>query len=365
MFETRIKSLQDNLAGHEIEALLVTSAYNIAFLSGIHAFSVEEREARILVTGQSIFLFTDARYMEMVKDKSPFVKLVEISSENSFSEQLEDILEKENVKSLGFEEENITYKEISDLEEKINVSEFIPTVEIVENIRSTKDNNEVEMIKKACSLSDLGFEYILKQLKPGVTEIEIKAKLENFIRENGGEISFPSIVAFGKNSAIPHHLSSNYKLQTSEIILLDFGAKIGGYASDMTRTVFIENPNEQQKNMYNAVKEAQEVAIDYLKTHMDEGFETKKAAELANSHLKAVGFDKIPHGLGHGVGLQVHELPSLSPYSDKKLIPGMVITIEPGVYIPSLGGVRIEDTALVTTDGIKLLTNSPKDLTIL
>lgn len=365
MFETRINIVQENLSTHEIDALLITSPYNIAYLSGIHAFSIEEREARILVTRQNIYLFTDARYTEMVKNNSPFIKLLEISSENTFSKQLKEILEQENVKNLGFEEENITYKEISDLEEKIEAIEFIPTGEIVENIRSTKDNKEVEMIKKACSLSDLGFEFILKHLMPGVTEIEIKKKLENYIREMGGEISFPSIVAFGKNSAIPHHLSSNSKLQTSDFILLDFGAKVDGYCSDMTRTVFIGKANEQQKNMYNAVKEAQEVAIDFLKTHTDKNFETKKAAELANSHLNALGFDNTPHGLGHGVGLQVHESPTLSPYSDEKLIPGMIITIEPGVYIPSLGGVRIEDTALITTDGTKLLTNSPKDLLII
>lgn len=362
MFETRIKCLQDLLSDHEIDALLITSTYNIAYLTGILAFSIEEREARILVSKDNVYLFTDARYTEMVKDSSPFVRLLEINAENPFSKSLETITNNEKIKNLGFEEENITYKEISLLEEKFKQVEFVPTERIVESVRATKDSKEVESVRKACQLSDEAFDFIIKHLKPGQTELQIKVKLENFIRENGGEISFPSIVAFGSNSAIPHHLSSNSQLLTNDIVLLDFGAKINGYCSDMTRTVFVGKPTDQQGKIYNAVKEAQEVAIESLKSHMKEDFEAKRPAELANSHLKTLGFPNVPHGLGHGVGLQVHEEPSLSPYSEGKLIPGMIITIEPGVYIPGKCGVRIEDTALVTTEGIELLTLSSKNI---
>lgn len=365
MFDLRIKSLQDSLSSHEIDALLITSPYNIAFLTGIHAFSIEEREARILVTKSNIYLFTDARYTGMVKEMSPFVDLREVKHTNPLSQQLKEIFKNENIKQLGFEEENITYGEVADLEEKFDETEFIPTIEIVEDLRTSKDNNEVESIRKACALTDKAFVHILKLLKPGVTELEIKAKLESFIRENGGSIAFESIVAFGKNSAIPHHLSTDIRLQKLDIILIDFGAKVNGYCSDMTRSVFLGEPYAEQKKIYNGVLKAQEIAIDYLNTHMSEGFELKKAHELANNHLHSLGFSDIPHSLGHGVGLQVHEGPTVSPFSEIHLTTGMIITIEPGVYIEGLGGVRIEDTALITPQGLEILTNSDKKLIIL
>jgi len=364
MFETRIKTLQNSLAEQEIDGLLITSNYNIAYLANIQAFSIEEREARILVTKQNCYLFTDARYTKMVTEKTPFVTLCEIVNSNPLSKQLKEIFKQEKIKELGFEEENISYKEVSDLEEKLHGVEFIPTQDIVEELREIKDIDEIENIKQACALTDKGFEFILKFLKPGVTELEIKAKLENFIRLQNTQISFESIIAFGKNAAIPHHQSSNSKLQTSDLVLLDFGAKVDGYCSDMTRTVFISEPNGEFQKMYNATKEAQEIALDYLKTHTKEGFEIKKAAELANNYLKAEGFKSVPHGLGHGVGLQVHENPHISPFSEEKLKPGMIVTVEPGVYIPNLGVVRIEDTVLITPNGIELLTKSPKGLTV-
>lgn len=365
MFETRIKKVQEMLGDFEIDALLITSSYNIAYLSGIQAFSIEEREARILVTKQNCYLFTDARYTEMVREKAPFVTLCEIVNSNPLSKQLKEIFKKEKIKQLGFEEENISYKEVSNLEEKLHGVELIPTQDIVEELREIKYDDEINSIRKACKLSDKAYSHVLKNIRMNMTEKEVMFELENFIRFHGGEISFPSIVAFGKNAAIPHHLSSDFRLQKSEIILLDFGAKVDGYCSDMTRTVFISEPNEEMKKMYNATKEAQEIAINYLKTHMKDDFETKKVSILANNHLKIKGFKSVPHGLGHGVGLQVHENPHVSPYSEEKLKPGMIVTVEPGVYVPKLGGVRIEDTVLITKDGIELLTKSSKELIVI
>jgi len=365
MFESRIKQLQAELANFDVEALLITSPYNIAYLTGIHAFSIEEREARILVTKLDAMLFTDARYTQMVKDIAPFITLVEISAQNSFVTAATDYLKSNIIKTMGFEEDNISYKEIADIEEKTNSTDLTPTFDIVEGLREVKDNREIESIRKACALSDKAFEYIRQEIKPGETELEVKTKLENYMRNNGGKLSFDSIVAFGKNSAIPHHMSNGTVLSQNDIVLLDFGAKVDGYCSDMTRTIFVGQPSEQLTRIYTATKEAQEVAMDCLKTHMKEDFESKKPAELANSHLKALGFSDIPHGLGHGVGLQVHENPSLSSLTDDKLTPGMIVTVEPGVYVVNAGGVRIEDTILITMDGIESLTNSPKEMTVI
>lgn len=362
MFENRIQNLQNLLTKQSIDALLVTSPYNISYLTGIFAFSIEEREARILVTKQNIYLFTDARYTEMVKDKAPFATLLEISSKNSFIKLLKQTIDKEKIKSLYFEEENITYKEIADIEEGLENIQLIPDSDIVESLREIKDSNEIEKIKKACRLTDDAFDFILKFLKPEVSELEIKSKLENFIRRNGGELSFESIVAFGKNSSIPHHLSGNTNLKTNDIILMDFGAKFEGYCSDCTRMAFLGKPTSQFEKMYMATKDAQQKALDHLSQFQKKDFKPDEIAIMANNILKKHGFSDIPHGLGHGVGLQVHENPRLSPFSRGKLKANMVITIEPGVYIPNFGGVRIEDTVLISKNGIEILTKSPKKL---
>lgn len=365
MFENRIKQLQESLPKSEIDALIITSPYNISYLTGIHAFSIEEREARILVTKDTIILFTDARYSEMVKASCPFVTLHMVNSSAPFPKSLSEFIKNLGIKNLGFEEDNITYKEISDIEEVVSVEDMIPTTEIVEQLREIKDNTEIQEVAKACSVSDKGFEFILQKIKIGVTELQIKMELENFMRDGGDKISFESIVAFGKNSALPHHMSNDTVLHHGDIVLLDFGAKVNGYCSDMTRTVIFGQPSDQVTKMFTATKGAQEIAVDYLKTHMKEGFELKKSAVLANGHLKTMGFEDIPHGLGHGVGLQVHENPTLSPFTDDVLQPGMIVTVEPGIYIPGVGGIRIEDTFIVTVDGIKYLTNSSKDLIVI
>jgi Xaa-Pro aminopeptidase len=365
MFEIRIKSLQEELFKQKLESLLLTSVYNISYLTGIRAFSVEEREAIVLVTKHNIYLFTDARYSEIVKNNATFVELIEISYKASFLKTLSQILKKENIQSMGFEEENITYSEACDIEENIDDLELIPTNDTVEKLRETKDEAEIEKIKKACQITDEAFDFILKFLKPELTELEIKIKLENFIRSKGAGLAFESIVAFGKNSAIPHHLSTNYKLKTKDLILLDFGAKFDGYCSDCTRTVFLGKPPTQFEKMYTATKETQQKSLDYLSDFHKGGFQTKKVAIAANKMLKKHGFSDIPHGLGHGVGLQVHEEPRLSPFSEEKLKTNMIVTIEPGVYIPNFGGVRIEDTVLITEKGIEILTKSTKELVIL
>lgn len=365
MFAIRLKKLQYELKKQNIEALLITSSYNIAYITNVFAFSNEEREARILVTKKNIYLFTDARYTEMVKKIALFVTLFEISSKNSFIKLLKQTLNKEKVKDLYFEEENITYKETTDIEEELENTELIPTNDIVEKLREIKDEIEIEKIKKACNLTDLAFEFILKFLKPGVSELEIKNRLENFIRSKSGNLSFESIVAFGVNSTIPHHLSSNYELRTNNPILLDFGAKVDNYTSDMTRTVFLGRPSSRFEKIYKETLRAQEIAINYLKNYEEKDFKAKNVQKLANDSLKSSGFSPIPHAVGHGVGLHVHEEPVISPFSENRLKSGMVITIEPGVYVPNFGGVRIEDTILLKPGGIEILTKSSKKLIVI
>lgn len=365
MFESRIARLYSLLEKDSIQALLISSPYNISYLTGIRAFSIEEREAWILATKGSIYLFTDARYAEMVTKDAPFVTLIETSADNPFLTNLLKILKKHSIKELDFEEENISYKEAADLEEKLQNIELIPSGDLIEDLRMIKDEKEIESIRRACELSDKGFDYIIKHIKPGLSELEVKVTLENYIRSEGGELSFESIIAFGKNAAVPHHLSDNTKLKTDEVILLDFGAKVNGYCSDMTRCVFLNKPSAELEKIYTATLESQELALEELKDHSNPDFKPNLLQENASSHLRTYGFPSIPHGLGHGVGLQVHESPRLSPFSEDTFLPGVVVTVEPGVYIPNLAGVRIEDTVLLTNSGIEILTKSPKKLTIL
>lgn len=365
MFESRIKKAQNSLGTNEIDALLITSVYNIAYLTGIFAFSIEEREARILITKSGHYLFTDARYTEMVKNQAPHIELIEINSNNPFLKSLKKILTKDKVHSLGFEEEHISYKEAADLEEKLDNIDFIPTQDIIEGFREVKDVLEIESVKKACALTDLAFSYILKEIRPGLTELEVKIKLENFILSKGEKLAFESIVAFGKNAAIPHHLSTNYPLQPNTCILLDFGAKVSGYCSDMTRTVFIGQPDSKFVAMYEATKKSQEIGLETAINHIKNSFQGKHIHENANRHIVDNNFPPIPHAIGHGVGLQVHELPWVSPYSDEKFPIGSVITVEPGIYIPGFAGVRIEDTVLITKTGAEVLTKSSKELIVL
>lgn len=365
MFESRIARLYSLLKKDSIQALLITSPYNISYLTGIRAFSIEEREAWMLATDNAIYLFTDARYTEMVKKDAPFVTLVAVSATNPLSKNLVAILKKHRVNELDFEEEHISYKEVADLEEKIENVDLIPSIDLIEDLRMIKDKNEIENIRKACELSDKGFAYIIQHIKEGMSELEVKILLENYIRGEGGELSFESIIAFGTNAAVPHHLSDTTKLAPEQIILLDFGAKVNGYCSDMTRCVFLKNPSDEVEKIYKATLESQELALEELKNHTDKNFKPSLLQENASSHLRTYGFPSIPHGLGHGVGLQVHESPRLSPFSEDIFSPGVIVTVEPGVYLPEITGVRIEDTVLLTNGGIEILTQSPKKLTVL
>jgi Xaa-Pro aminopeptidase len=215
----------------------------------------------------------------------------------------------------------------------------------------------------------LVFDYILNELKIGVTEIEVAKKIEIFMLLHGASISFAPIVAFGKNSSSPHHVASDRKLNKNEIVLLDFGVKLNGYCSDMTRTVFFGKANDEQKEIYQAVSDSQLSAINYF-NHQSSIINLQSKIRIDASELDKVARQQIevndflpfPHSLGHGIGLEVHEKPSLSPNSENELKDGMVFSIEPGIYLPDFGGVRIEDLFCVRNGKLEQLTRSSKKL---
>lgn len=229
-----------------------------------------------------------------------------------------------------------------------------------------KNPSEISNIEKACKLTDKAFNYILNKIRQGISEKELAFKIEFFIKKNGADIAFPSIVAFGKNSAFPHHVpTNNSKLIThNSIILLDFGAKVDNYCSDMTRTVFFGKPTTEQKLMHQTVLEAQKQAIDYLKSSIinHKSISAKDVDETSRKYIISKGYRTIPHSVGHGIGLEVHEPPHLSPKSKDILKPGMVFTIEPGIYIKGSGGVRIEDVIVLKNNGLSFLSKSSREL---
>jgi len=349
----RIKNIKKNLKGN-FDALLVSSLPNIIFLTGFDGFSSEEREAYLLITKRKNYILTDARYSEVVNKLSGF-ELAEISSNRHFAQALKEIVLKEKINKLAIDEDNLKVSEV--LKIKIAVK-ICPDESLIEKMRAVKDENEIESIKKACNLGDKTFEYILTQIKSGITEKTLAKKIEIFILKNNAAVSFRPIVAFSKNSSSPHHVAGNKKLEKNEIVLLDFGVKIENYCSDMTRTVFFGKANNTQKKLYQTVLEAQTKAIEYLKSSINASSVDKTARE----HIESQGYPTIPHSLGHGIGLEVHEKPSLSPKSKDELSIGMVFSIEPGIYIPGFGGVRIEDLVFLGKNGPKIMTRANREL---
>ncbi len=366
MFKRRIENLRKKLLKEKLDAVLVSSVSNIIYLSGFTNFSKNEREAYIFVGRDFAYIITDARYTEAVKEKVPHLTLFERSHEKP----TKDLLKKhqKEIKKLGIEEDDLTVAEYKVFSKHFKTKHFEAS-----HLRSIKTAEEIKKIEKACKIGDLAFEHILKKLKVGITEKEIVGELENFIKNKGAEFSFSPIVAFGKNSAVPHHQTGDAVLGPESssgleglIVLLDFGVKFENYCSDMTRTVFFGQPTKEQKKIYGTVLEAQQKAVDYINTAIEAGKPVKAtwADQAARDCIISQGYQSIPHSLGHGVGLEIHEYPSLSPKSKTILKEGMVFSIEPGIYIPNFGGVRIEDLFVIERTGLRKLTSAPVEIKI-
>ncbi|MDP3987712.1 MAG: M24 family metallopeptidase [Candidatus Levybacteria bacterium] len=243
--------------------------------------------------------------------------------------------------------------------------------------KSIKTSKEIRLIGKACKLTDNTFDYILKEIKEKISEKELALKIIRFVRIKRGMLAFKPIVSFGQNSAEIHHKPTDKKLRKGQIIMLDFGAKIDRYCSDMTRTIFFGKATDKQKRIYQTVLEAQKQAIKFIANHYDNTYHhsekpelsAKEVDKIARDFIISCGFPTIPHSLGHGIGKKVHEGFRLSPKRENKLLPGMAFTIEPGIYLKNYGGVRIEDTFVLEKNGLprrkaglRQLTNSTKKL---
>jgi Xaa-Pro aminopeptidase len=353
-----------NISG--FDAVLISSVANITYLTGFSNFSIEEREAYLILVGDKKYIITDPRYSEAVKKQVKDFELLVISQQVPISEHLKSLAKKHKIFTLGIEEHDLRVGEAMIF--KKHFKRLKPYN--LNETRSVKKVEEIKKIKKASQIGDKTYEYILKQLKVGVTEKEIAHKLEWFFKSQGAEKSFDPIVAFGKNSSVPHHQTGNTKLgeKKGQLILLDFGVKYKNYCSDMTRTIFWGEPDKKKVEIYNAVKEAQENCLNYINKQIKVENGILKGIDvhnIASDFLESKGYPRLPHGLGHGIGLNVHEKPGLSARSKDILSPGMVFSIEPGIYLEGFGGVRIEDLFLLTEKGLVNLTRSSKILTTL
>ncbi|RKD34579.1 M24 family metallopeptidase [Thermohalobacter berrensis] len=349
----RIKKIRDKFEELNIDSVIVFKPENRRYLSGFTGTT-----GFVIITENKNIFATDFRYTEQANKQCDGYEIKKISKDY----KLYDILRELGVKKLGVEDDFATYQFINKLKEELTDIELIPLKGTITKIRMIKDNEEIKLIEKAAELTDKAYEYILKTIKTGMTEKEVALELEFFMRKNGAEgPSFDFIVASGYRSSMPHGVASEKVIEEGDFVTIDMGCKYKGYCSDMTRTFVMGKASEKQKEIYEIVLKAQQEALKSIKPGLT-GLEIDK---IARDIITNNGYgERFGHGLGHGVGLEVHELPTLSQHEmgKIKLQPGMIITDEPGIYIPNFGGVRIEDLVLVTEDGYKVLSKSTKQL---
>lgn len=358
MIKDRIKRLwekikKDNL---EIDAFLVSNWKNLFYLSSF------DGEGNALITGTKFYLFTDPRYGEQAQKDSPDSKILvdEARKKNSRLLALKKVIEKEKIKKMAIESESINYAEFLEYEKNFTDLKFIPTKNFIEQIRIIKDKEEITNIKKAAQITTESLKEVLENLAPGMRELDIATEIAYTMRKKGAQKeAFDLIVVSGHRGSLPHGKPSEKKINEGELITIDIGAVYQNYNSDITRTIILGKENEKQKEIYSIVLEAQEKALKALKP----GLKAKEIDALARQFIEEKGYAKyFGHNLGHGVGLDIHELPGVSFDNETILLPGTVITIEPGIYLPEVGGVRIEDTVLITEDSYEILTWFPKVL---
>ncbi|MGB7606088.1 MAG: Xaa-Pro peptidase family protein [Lutisporaceae bacterium] len=351
--EKRLAKLRERLAANNLDAAFLYSAENIRYISGFTGST-----GYVIVTANKAYFITDFRYKDQAHKQCKGFEVIIHS--NSLIDEIKKSVQVNKVNRIGIEDNFMTVAMYENLKSNLQGVEVAPLKDILEAIRMIKDADEIEAIEKAANIADSAFKHILDFIKPGVTEKEVALELEYTMKKNGAtNLSFESIVASGVRSSLPHGVFTDKVINNGEFLTLDFGCVYNGYCSDMTRTVFVGKADDKQKKIYNIVLEAEKAALEQYKP----GMLGKEVDKVARDIISAEGYgDNFGHGLGHGVGLAVHEEPRVSPLGEKKLEAGMVVTDEPGIYISEYGGVRIEDLILITEDGCRVLSKSPKHL---
>ncbi len=354
-WKSRLKKLRKKLAEREVDAFFISQAENRYYLSGF-----DGSDGFLLITPQNTILATDFRYIEQAKRQAPDYEIFQITS--NIADWFPRLVAELNLRRLGFEAGDITFTRHQQLTDALNKTKFrlklVPVNGVVESLRTIKEPEEIELITEASAISDGALEYIEDIIQIGISEKEIAWEIEKFMREQGSQtIPFEIIVASGPNSALPHAQPSQHAITAGEPIVIDIGAKIGGYGSDLTRTLCLGAHDDTFNKVYDTVLRAQLAAIAAIK----KGMTGEEADNLARKVIKEAGYgEAFGHALGHGVGLAPHELPRLGPNSKEQLVNGMVFSIEPGIYLTGWGGVRIEDTVVMESGKIRVISRARK-----
>jgi Xaa-Pro aminopeptidase len=352
----RVNRLKEKLGSHGLEALLIGSSVNRRYLSGFTGTA-----GYVLITPQDSYLLTDFRYMSQAPEQALGFNVVEHAP--TFTDTVKELLAAQRITRLGFEQLHVVYADYAAWGTALQPIELAPVPGLIEELRVIKEPSELAVMQDAADLADATFKHILDYLKTGAVESDIALEMEIFMRARGAtSSSFDTIVASGERSALPHGVASGRAIGTNEFVKLDFGALYHGYCSDLTRTVVVGKPTDKHREIYAIVLEAQMHALSQIRP----GMTGREADALTRDIISRYGYGEFfGHGTGHGLGMEIHEAPRLSLRSDTILTPGMTVTVEPGIYLPGFGGVRIEDDIVITESGIKILTSSPKDLIIL
>jgi Xaa-Pro aminopeptidase len=315
----------------------------------------------LIITMDDAVLFTDFRYRTQAPKEVIDFTVIEHGA--SAQASIYEWLQSKKVKRVGFEQTTLTYAEFRDIEQNFQGLTLVPTADWIEQLRMVKDDAELHVMQEAAKLADDTFEHMIHFVKPGMTEKEVALEIEFFMRRHGAtSSSFETIVASGERSALPHGIASDRVIGRDEFVKLDFGAYYKGYCSDITRTLFIGTPTKKHVEIYQIVLEAQLAGVEQIRI----GMTGKQADALTRDIIKRYGYNGyFGHGTGHGLGMEIHEAPRLSPTGEVVLKSGMTVTIEPGIYIPDFGGVRIEDDVVLTPNGAVRLTQSTKELIVL
>ena len=354
-FAARRENLLVGLQESRAQAFLSTSLPNVRYLSGFTGSN-----AALLITAERALLFTDPRYQAQAPNQSDCdVKI----AKGPLTKEVTKWIKRLKLKRVAFEQNRISFDEHRQLAEAAAPARLHPISDAVEHLRRVKSSAEVAMIRASVQVNSAALYEALQRFKPTMTEIDLAAEIEYRMRRLGAEgTAFETIVASAARSALPHARPTNNPIASDQLLLVDMGARVAGYCSDMTRTHVIGKLNPKMRRMYRAVLESQLAAVNEVRP----GVTCAAVDRAARDVLRGFGFDKLfIHSTGHGLGLEIHEAPRVGRKERTKLEPGMVITIEPGVYLENLGGIRIEDTVAVTSSGCEVLTPTDKELAIL
>lgn len=350
----KVKEVLKVLDEQQLDGLFLVKQANVNYIS-----KFTDEASFVLISKNGNFFITDGRFFELAQK---LCKGFEVLNSQNFDKGLlgivEEICKDNGIKRLGFERKWTSYDMYENMTKIFKNIELVPTQDIIEDLRYIKDEEEIEILREASRITDKAFEEILNHIKPGMTEKQVAAKLEYIIKMNGGDgVGFDTILISGKKTSLPHGKPDDKVIENGDFITLDFGALYKGYTSDMTRTIVVGKPSDKQVEIYNIVKEAQQVGLDNIRAGVN--------SKIPDAAVREVVKDYIEYyypGIGHGIGRDLHEPPFIGKSTNYTIKKNCVITMEPGLYIPDWGGVRIEDSVLVTEDGCERLTKCTKDL---